>query len=60
MVRLLGDREAHLLTVLEAVSNATSLAEAQRLARDELNSYAGDPVALPGPRMVWNRDKGDK
>jgi hypothetical protein len=60
MVRLLGDREAHLLTVLEAVSRATSLAEAQRLAGDELNSYAGEPVALPGPRMVWNADDIEK
>jgi hypothetical protein len=37
MVRLLGDREAHLLTVLEAVSRATSLAEAQKLVGDELS-----------------------
>jgi hypothetical protein len=60
MVRLLGDREAHLLTVLEAVSRATSLAEAQKFVCDELNSYAGDPVAPPGPRMIWNRDSAKK
>lgn len=60
MVRLLGDREAHLLTVLEAVSKATSLAEAQKLACDELNSYAGEPLPLPGPRIVRIRDDAGK
>jgi len=52
LLRLIAEREAHLLTVLEAVSRATSLAEAQRIARDELNSYAGEPVEPPGPRAV--------